>query len=822
MPGTSHIPLAGAILCFTSVAPEQRTELSVIGTQMGAQIKLDLTSDVTHLIVGNTNSAKYRYVAKAREDVKVLFPEWIHAVQKVWMAGEDAKVVELEQKWRLPAFYGLKICLTGFDNPEQRKFIQETVVSNGAEYHGDLTKAVTHLIAASPSGSKYEHAVNWRLKIVTWEWFEQSRERGMALDEAFYHPTMPVGDRGVGAWDRHRSTSPMLGKRVRAAEQIEAINPLRRKLRRSASTRLSGQTEALWAGITAAGLEKKANDEDDWTEANANEPEPLPEDDGTTTPVEARVDMQPRKDPAVRTRGPFSDDHDGIFAGRVIFLDGFDRNKTNILREHLDSNGAVVVGDATELDNFSADDLGEGFVLVPHDAQTDLTSLPEAAGTMSLVTNWWVERCLHGKTLVDPTDCVLCRPFDKPSISGFEGLTINSTGFAGIELLHITKVVALFGATYDETLSTTISVLVCHNHNPNPEKLKYATEKGIHVVHANWLWNCIKRGEIQPYDEYSLTTTASQSQNRRRRPNQSSKEVPTAPVSKEESFRLQQKKAQRSQPTSDARGSLRRPGTLELSASGNLTPATTSSSTNPGTTTNQSELEFEHDAQLPEAFDGAADSPLLQDVDLDAKGHETKASSARAESADISLNPAPSRQITRPLRQPSPDSVLPPDTEPTEPTEASADPLVQPPPEKDYSDIMLKLLATRKACAPAEKEEVKGRRRRRPLGRAQSGRSNASTAADDVLSRQSSASKVVEEEEMGEDEDLALRAFKPPEPSQQLGWDSPGAQRAREKMIRAIGGNVAAETVIEETRVVKDAVGESAVGLGRASRKKRG
>ena len=83
---------------------------------MGAQVKLDLTSDVTHLIVGNTNSAKYRYVAKAREDVKVLFPEWIHAVQKVWMTGEDVNILQVEEQWRLPTFYGLKICLTGFDN----------------------------------------------------------------------------------------------------------------------------------------------------------------------------------------------------------------------------------------------------------------------------------------------------------------------------------------------------------------------------------------------------------------------------------------------------------------------------------------------------------------------------------------------------------------------------------------------------------------------------------------------------------------------------------------------------------------------------------
>jgi DNA replication regulator DPB11 len=167
------------------------------------------------------------------------------------------------------------------------------------------------------------------MKIVTWEWFEQSRERGMALDEAYYHPTMAVEERGLGAWDRRRGTSPMLGKRMRSAEQAELImNPSRRKLRRAASTRLSGQTEALWAGITAGGLEKKPGDGDDWTEDSIAQPEPQPENEpSTTTVVQARVDVQPTKDPASRSRGPFSDDHDGIFAGRVIYIRGFDKNK---------------------------------------------------------------------------------------------------------------------------------------------------------------------------------------------------------------------------------------------------------------------------------------------------------------------------------------------------------------------------------------------------------------------------------------------------------------------------------------------------------------
>lgn len=83
---------------------------------MGAVIKLDLTSDVTHLIVGNTNSAKYRYVARCREDVKVLRPEWMEALRTAWMAGGEVDTEELEKEYRLPTFFDLKICLTGFDD----------------------------------------------------------------------------------------------------------------------------------------------------------------------------------------------------------------------------------------------------------------------------------------------------------------------------------------------------------------------------------------------------------------------------------------------------------------------------------------------------------------------------------------------------------------------------------------------------------------------------------------------------------------------------------------------------------------------------------
>ena len=83
---------------------------------MGAVNKLDLTSDVTHLIVGDTDTPKYKYVAKERPDVKCLLPEWIEAVRQPWLEGDEIDVEALEERYKLPTFAGLRICVTGFED----------------------------------------------------------------------------------------------------------------------------------------------------------------------------------------------------------------------------------------------------------------------------------------------------------------------------------------------------------------------------------------------------------------------------------------------------------------------------------------------------------------------------------------------------------------------------------------------------------------------------------------------------------------------------------------------------------------------------------
>lgn len=97
---------------------------------MGATHKFDLTSDVTHLIVGETNTPKYKFVARERSDVVVLKPEWIEAVRQSWIQGDDTDIRALEELHRLPTFAGLSICITGFEDSKYWEWLSASSGGN--------------------------------------------------------------------------------------------------------------------------------------------------------------------------------------------------------------------------------------------------------------------------------------------------------------------------------------------------------------------------------------------------------------------------------------------------------------------------------------------------------------------------------------------------------------------------------------------------------------------------------------------------------------------------------------------------------------------
>jgi DNA replication regulator DPB11 len=160
------------------------------------------------------------------------------------------------------------LALTQANIVDARQRVQDVIADNGGNYQADLTKQVTHLLAVKPDGKKYQYARQWGLKVVSFEWLSDSIERGMVLEEELYALTIPERLRGKDAWIRRTASGSSLGKRIR--EDGEATEqPGKRKLRRTASQKLSSQSSALWDDIVGDGgtLAKQAR-VGDWDETS--------------------------------------------------------------------------------------------------------------------------------------------------------------------------------------------------------------------------------------------------------------------------------------------------------------------------------------------------------------------------------------------------------------------------------------------------------------------------------------------------------------------------------------------------------------------------
>ena len=150
---------------------------------------------------------------------------------------------------------------------QERERIQRTIEANGASYHKDLTKNVSHLIVATPQGAKFDRARQWGMKVVSYKWFSDSLQRGMVLDEKLYDPFLPVEQQGLGAFvsEPIRKNSPR--KRLHDETDGGPTNGAKRTMRRSVSARMNSQSQELWAALPAQDQKPINTPGEPWAEA---------------------------------------------------------------------------------------------------------------------------------------------------------------------------------------------------------------------------------------------------------------------------------------------------------------------------------------------------------------------------------------------------------------------------------------------------------------------------------------------------------------------------------------------------------------------------
>ncbi|KAL7947045.1 BRCT domain-containing protein [Trichoderma barbatum] len=499
------VPFKGVIVCCTSIPPDQRTDIAQKVAELGGVHKYDLTPDVTHLVVGDYDTPKYRHVARERIDIKAMDATWINAVNELWKNDDEFDLVALEKSHQLkaletsgaepssqegtsPAARGsLLICLTGFGDTRDK--IAEMITQNGGRYTGDLTRRCSHLIVSKPEGKKFTAAKSWGVHTVTLDWLEQSVARGMILEETKYDPLLPPEEQGVGAWVKKDPRRSALGKRARSAVLNGGPDEGVRKLRKTASMKLSSQRNDLWGDI----LGRSASRE--YSFAHENPP-------GAPTPAPAAA---PAPTSEVPTQPGYTLQEDqGVFANCVFVVHGFPQQRSSILEQTIATLGGTVASSlqAPAMLSQPTDPEHYRFLIVPQTSQPD--THPKVPNEhIHVITEFYIENCLHNKRFFSPNEQVLGRPFPLFPIPAFSSITMCSAAFTGIELNQVARSVAQLGGKYEESFRRSTNVLVCKTlTSMRREKLKCALDWGVPVVSADWLWECISSGSMVPMEDF--------------------------------------------------------------------------------------------------------------------------------------------------------------------------------------------------------------------------------------------------------------------------------------------------------------------------------
>ncbi|KAH6670340.1 BRCA1 C terminus domain-containing protein [Plectosphaerella plurivora] len=492
-------PLAGVVICCTAIPPERRTELEKQIRQLGGIHTYDLVVDVTHLIVGNYDTPKYRHVAKDRHDVKVMDGVWIEALTDLWTRDAPIDFAAVEAEWRLlpletngPApgddDRGRLACsISGFHDLDERQLIIDRIVEAGGIYLADLDrKNVTHLIVNEPKGNKFEAARKWGMHTVSLAWLDQSIERGMILDEELFDPILPPEEQGRHAWlkphERHHLARAAGAGTKRSLSAVEPgpLSHEQRKLRKTTSMKLGGQRDNIWGDIMAN---------------NDSSARTVFADDRIEV-VDSAWDLAAKHAPP-----------EAVFSACCFFIAGFDQWQFDIMTKVIRDLGGAILD---EMDDFSMIQDGGTrrcllYVVVPQTSRPETHPEMPPPGRLPVrkVTEFFIERCLHAKVLFDPLDHVLGRPFPHWPLDGFEGLTMGTSGFVGIDLLHVEKCVRCMGARYAPRLNESVSILICLSlESTRKDKIKLAMENGIPIVSADWLWSCVAAGTMHPVKDF--------------------------------------------------------------------------------------------------------------------------------------------------------------------------------------------------------------------------------------------------------------------------------------------------------------------------------
>jgi NAD-dependent DNA ligase len=183
--GLISMAMCGLNVCFTNIRSEMRSVLIQKSLQMGADVHTHMSTEVTHLVVGETQSKKY--IVACENNITTVTEKWVEDLWEISVKllrpivpdrSEDFKRITEANK--CPVFHGATICASNVSADEKAK-LARLIDDNGGNYSAQLDKnRCTHLVMGMPGGKKHKYAMQWGMTITKPNWITDSIEKGFA------------------------------------------------------------------------------------------------------------------------------------------------------------------------------------------------------------------------------------------------------------------------------------------------------------------------------------------------------------------------------------------------------------------------------------------------------------------------------------------------------------------------------------------------------------------------------------------------------------------------------------------------------------------
>lgn len=432
-------PFHGITFCPTGINDENLSRsISKKIIKLGGLYSKDLTRQVNVLICGSSKDTnKYKFAVRYRYDIVFIGLKAIDVFYQRWLSGDDMKdsLSLLKARYSdqpLTNYYIFIGRVQGHSVEELEKIChsQNCYKCNSTHFVKDVQSKNEHcrviFIADSLKGTRVEAAQQQGLPIVHYKWLLDCHKRNATLE---YDPhylvsriasETPFEEIGLGSCECWNKLAPVTACEAKAAN----VNPL---------TKFKSQGDKIWEKAMSKAIEKSKSDET--YELNANPL--LVTENVVNAPVFQNCSFQISQ--------KFPDDH------------------YKILQRVIEQNGGA------------SSESGD-YVLIPSNIPYGEIAAQESN---TVVTEFFIERCLHYKKLISPpdtwskpflmTDNLLLKPskhlLHSPNStnSSIRPLQVAITGFHGVELLHLTKILRMMepmGIRFTDFLNKSTDLLI--------------------------------------------------------------------------------------------------------------------------------------------------------------------------------------------------------------------------------------------------------------------------------------------------------------------------------------------------------------------------